>query len=94
MSLANTGVWTSLLMGTPLFHGPVPGVTAKGMGPALPQVFDIHCGGHGESTYTASGELPALASYPHSLDMKSYFLLFTLLTIPLMEAEMGPFFLN
>jgi hypothetical protein len=93
MSLANTGMCTFLLMGPSLLHGPVPGVTAKGMGPALPWVFDVHCGGHGESTHTTSGELPALASYPHSLDMKPCFLLFTLLTSPLMETEMGPFFL-
>lgn len=65
MSLAS-GVWTSLLMGTPLLHSPMPGVTATGMGPALPQMFDVHCRDHGESTYTASGELPAPASYPYS----------------------------
>lgn len=92
MSLATTGVWTSLLMGTPFLHGSVARVTATGMRPSLPQGFDAHCRCHGGSFYSSSGELPALGSYPDSLDMKPCFLLFALLILPLVEAGMEPLF--
>lgn len=55
MSLASTGVWMSLLMGIPILHGSVAGVTATGPRPSLPQVLGVHCRCHGG----ASGGLPA-----------------------------------
>lgn len=81
----------SLLMGTPLLRGSVAGVTATGVRPSLPQVFDAHCRCHSGSFYSSSGKLPAPASYPDSLDMKPCFLLFTLLILPLVEDGMEHF---